>query len=189
MPKFEDELFQVNHNVAGEKAYLLPTAEGPLTSLVRDQILNSTELPMHLVSNTPCFRAEAGSHGRDTRGLLRQHQFHKVEMVKVTMPEDSRQEHKAMVNDAELLLQELNLPYRKVRLCSGDIGFAERLCYDLEVWLPGQQTYREISSISNCFDFQSRRMQLRYVPSNNSPIITHATHNTACVCVCVCVCV
>jgi seryl-tRNA synthetase len=179
LPKFEDDLFQVNHTIGGEKAYLIPTAEVPLTSLYREQILSHQELPLSLVASTPCFRAEAGSHGRDTRGLLRQHQFHKVELVKITTPEDSEKEHEAMVQDAEYLLQQLELPYRKVQLCSGDIGFAARLCYDLEVWLPGQQTYREISSISNCHDFQARRMQLRYRPAEGKkPVLCHTLNGS-----------
>jgi len=168
LPKFEDDLFKVNHLVGGEDAFLIPTAEVPVTNLFRDQIIDSSQLPMSLVCHSPSFRAEAGSYGRDTRGLLRQHQFHKVEMVKICAPADSAKEHEKMTNDAEDLLKSLNLPYRKVLLCSGDTGFAARICYDLEVWLPGQQEYREISSCSNCYDFQSRRMSLRYRVSQNS---------------------
>jgi seryl-tRNA synthetase len=155
----------VSHKVAGEDAFLIPTAEVPVTNLFRDQILNATQLPIRLVSLSPSFRAEAGSYGRDTRGLLRQHQFHKVELVKICSPETSDAEHEALTKDAEGILQALELPYRKVLLCSGDIGFSARMCYDLEVWLPGQQEYREVSSCSNCGDFQSRRMSLRYRPS------------------------
>jgi len=164
LPKFEDDLFKVNHAVGGEDAFLIPTAEVPVTNLFREAIVDETDLPMRLVCASPSFRAEAGSYGRDTRGLLRQHQFHKVEMVKVCTPETSKEEHEKMVNDAELLLQNLEIPYRKVMLCSGDTGFSARICYDLEVWLPGQQEYREISSCSNCYDFQARRMALRYRP-------------------------
>ena len=154
LPKFEEDLFKVSHEVAGEDAFLIPTAEVPVTNLYRDQLLNATQLPMRYVSLSPSFRAEAGSYGRDTRGLLRQHQFLKVELVKLTTPETSLAEHESMVTDVESLLQSLELPYRVVMLCAGDLGFSARLCYDIEVWLPGQQMYREISSISNCFDFQ-----------------------------------
>ena len=162
LPKFEDDLFKVSHSVGGEDAFLIPTAEVPVTNLFKDQIIDGEKLPQSFVCASPSFRAEAGSYGRDTRGLLRQHQFHKVELVKICAPEDSVKEHEKMTNDAEALLQSLELPYRKVLLCSGDIGFSARKCYDLEVWLPGQQMYREISSCSNCYDFQSRRMSLRY---------------------------
>lgn len=165
LPKFEDDLFKVSHTVAGEDAFLIPTAEVPVTNLYRDQLLNATQLPIKIVCMTPCFRAEAGSYGRDTRGLLRQHQFHKVELVKICTPETSDAEHEELTKDAESILQALELPYRKVLLCSGDIGFSARLCYDLEVWMPGQQAYREVSSCSNCHDFQSRRMSLRYRPA------------------------
>ncbi len=171
LPKFEEDLFKVSHTVAGEDAFLIPTAEVPVTNLYRDQLLNQTNLPMKYVCLSPSFRAEAGSYGRDTRGLLRQHQFLKVELVKICTPESSEDEHNSMVGDVEALLQSLELPYRVVMLCSGDIGFSARLCYDIEVWLPGQQMYREISSISNCGDFQSRRMGLRFkaiVPPTNT---------------------
>ena len=162
LPKFEEDLFRVSHSVAGEDAFLIPTAEVPVTNLYRGQLLESAQLPIRHVCLSPSFRAEAGSHGRDTRGLLRQHQFHKVELVKICTPETSAEEHEAMTRDAEALLESLGLPYRRVLLCSGDIGFSARICYDLEVWLPGQQAYREISSVSNCYDFQAQRMQLRY---------------------------
>jgi len=164
LPKFEEDLFQVNHQVQGEDAFLIPTAEVPVTNLLKHHILTAQQLPIKLVCYSPSFRAEAGSAGRDTRGLLRQHQFHKVELVKITSPETSPEEHSALTQDAEALLQALQLPYRKMLLCGGDIGFAARLCYDLEVWLPGQQAYREISSCSNCYDFQAKRMKLRYRP-------------------------
>jgi len=162
LPKFEEDLFKVSHSVAGEDAFLIPTAEVPVTNLYRDQLLDASQLPIYHVCASPSFRAEAGSYGRDTRGLLRQHQFHKVELVKICSAETSNEEHEKMTNDAEDLLKSLDLPYRKVLLCSGDIGFSARICYDLEVWLPGQQQYREISSCSNCYDFQARRMSLRY---------------------------
>jgi seryl-tRNA synthetase len=165
LPKFEEDLFKVNHQVSGEDAFLIPTAEVPVTNLFRDQIVDEAKLPISMVCHSPCFRAEAGSYGRDTRGLLRQHQFQKVELVKICTPETSAAEHENMTGDAEALLQSLDLPYRKVLLCSGDIGFSARICYDLEVWLPGQQEYREISSISNCNNFQSQRMFLRYKSS------------------------
>jgi seryl-tRNA synthetase len=165
LPKFEEDLFKVNHQVGGEDAFLIPTAEVPVTNLFRDQIVDEARLPISMVCHSPCFRAEAGSYGRDTRGLLRQHQFQKVELVKICTPETSAAEHEKMTGDAEALLQSLDLPYRKVLLCSGDIGFSARICYDLEVWLPGQQEYREISSISNCNNFQSQRMFLRYKSS------------------------
>ena len=165
LPKFEDDLFAVNHQVNGEDAFLIPTAEVPITNLHRDEILDASQLPLSYVGLTPCFRAEAGSYGRDTKGLLRQHQFHKVELVKITTPEQSDAEHEALTQHAEECLQLLQLPYRKVRLCSGDIGFSAKHCYDLEVWLPAQQTYREIASCSNCGDFQARRMALRFRPA------------------------
>lgn len=158
LPKFEEDLFR-----AGEHL-LIPTAEVSLTNLVREQILAEDEVaePMRLTALTPCFRAEAGSAGRDTRGLIRQHQFSKVEMVSICRPEDSDAEHERMTGCAEAVLQALELPYRKVLLCKGDMGFAAQKTYDLEVWLPSQNTYREISSVSNCGDFQARRMDARF---------------------------
>ncbi len=164
LPKFEEDLFKTNHSVAGEDAFLIPTAEVPVTSLYRGRLLEASQLPIRHVCGSPCFRAEAGSNGRDTRGLLRQHQFHKVELVKIVEPQHSQHEHEQMLADAEAVLQSLQLPYRTMLLCSGDTGFSARKCYDIEVWLPGQQKYREISSVSNCHDFQSRRMALRYRP-------------------------
>lgn len=158
LPKFEEDLFR-----SGEH-YLIPTAEVSLTNLVREQILPESELatPIRMTALTPCFRAEAGSAGRDTRGLIRQHQFHKVELVSITRPEDSDAEHERMVGCAEAILQALELPYRKMLLCKGDMGFSARKTYDLEVWLPSQGMYREISSCSNCGDFQARRMDARF---------------------------
>lgn len=161
LPKFEDDLFKVSHSVAGEDAFLIPTAEVPVTSLHREQLLEKDALPLRYVCGSNCFRAEAGSYGRDTRGLLRQHQFLKAELVSVVAPEESEAAHQAMVADAEAVLEALELPYRTVLLCSGDMGFSARKCYDLEVWLPGQQAYREVASVSNCADFQARRMGLR----------------------------
>ncbi|CAM9688962.1 unnamed protein product, partial [Sphacelaria rigidula] len=162
LPKFEEDLFKTNHLVANEDSFLIPTGEVPLMNLLRGQLLDKGQLPLSLVALTPCFRAEAGSAGRDTRGLLRQHQFAKVELVKITTLEDSKREHEALTQHAEAVLKALKLPFRRVNLCSGDIGFGARLCYDLEVWMAGQGAYREISSCSNCQDFQSRRMGLRY---------------------------
>lgn len=156
--------FSANFRQELDARYLIPTAEVSLTNLVREQILAEDEIatPMRLTALTPCFRAEAGSAGRDTRGLIRQHQFHKVEMVSITRPEDSEAEHERMVGCAEAVLQALELPYRRVLLCKGDMGFSARKTFDLEVWLPSQGTYREISSCSNCGDFQSRRMDARF---------------------------
>jgi seryl-tRNA synthetase len=165
LPKFEEDLFKLAEPINGREGFLIPTAEVPVTNIHRGKILDESMLPLSYCAFTPCFRAEAGSHGRDTRGYFRQHQFHKVELVKVTTPEQSDEEHHKMLNHAEKLLQALKLPYRKVRLCSGDIGFSARMCYDIEVWLPGQGQFREISSLSNCADFQARRMNLRYRPS------------------------
>lgn len=168
LPKFEEDLFKIaseSHLCNGEDAFLIPTAEVPLTNMHRNSILEEDALPISYVALTPCFRAEAGSYGRDTRGLIRTHQFHKVELVKITTRETSEQQHEELTRHAQACLEALELPYRKVRLCSGDIGFSARHCYDLEVWLPGSQEYREISSCSNTGDFQARRMNLRYRPS------------------------
>ncbi|MFE9083710.1 serine--tRNA ligase [Brevundimonas sp. NPDC003935] len=158
LPKFEEDLFRSGEHL------LIPTAEVSLTNLVREQILGEDEVaePMRLTALTPCFRAEAGSAGRDTRGLIRQHQFSKIEMVSICRPEDSEAEHERMTGCAEAVLQALELPYRKVLLCKGDMGFSAQKTYDLEVWLPSQNTYREISSCSNCGDFQARRMDARF---------------------------
>jgi seryl-tRNA synthetase len=167
LPKFEDDLFKItpeSHQCNGEDAFLIPTAEVPLTNMHRDSILDEADLPISYVALTPCFRAEAGSYGRDTRGLIRTHQFSKVEMVKITTSESSMDQHEELTKHAQACLEALELPYRKVRLSSGDIGFSARHCYDLEVWLPGSQEFREISSCSNTGDFQARRMGLRYRP-------------------------
>ncbi|CEL98192.1 unnamed protein product [Vitrella brassicaformis CCMP3155] len=166
LPKFTEDLFTLDerHSLNGQRGYLIPTAEVPLTNVHRESILDESDLPKSYVALTPCFRAEAGSYGKDTKGLFRQHVFHKVELVKICTPDTSRQQHEAMTRHAEHILRLLGLPYRKVRLCGGDIGFSAAHCYDLEVWLPSQQRYREISSISNCWDFQARRMALRYRP-------------------------
>ncbi len=162
LPKFEDDLFKTR---AGDRdLYLIPTAEVPVTNLHRDEILDAGELPVKYASFTPCFRSEAGSYGKDVRGLIRQHQFHKVELVKLATPETSMAELEGMVADAEEVLKRLGLAYRVVVLSTGDMGFGAAKTYDIEVWLPGQNAYREISSCSNCTDFQARRAQIRYRP-------------------------
>lgn len=165
LPKFGGDLFHtrpLDEEADSSNYALIPTAEVPLTNLVRDEILDESDLPLKLTAHTPCFRSEAGSYGRDTRGLIRMHQFDKVEMVQIVRPEDSMAALEEMTGHAEKVLQLLGLPYRKVALCTGDIGFGSRKTYDLEVWLPAQDTYREISSCSNMWDFQARRMQARY---------------------------
>jgi seryl-tRNA synthetase len=161
LPKFEEDMFKC---IPGD-FYLIPTAEVPVTNLHRDEILGPEQLPIKYAAYTACFRAEAGSAGRDTKGIIRQHQFNKVELVKFTKPEDSYTEHEKLVNDAEDVLQRLGLPYRVMLLCSGDQGFSAAKCYDLEVWLPSFNTYREISSCSNFQDFQARRANIRYRPA------------------------
>jgi seryl-tRNA synthetase len=159
LPKFSEDLFRTT-----DGRWLIPTAEVSLTNAVAGEILDTAALPLRMTALTPCFRSEAGAAGRDTRGFIRQHQFEKVELVTVCRPEDSEGEHEKMVAAAESILQALGLPYRKVLLCAGDMGATARLTYDLEVWLPGQQAYREISSISNCGDYQARRMNARFKP-------------------------
>ena len=161
LPKFSEDLFRTT-----DGRWLIPTAEVSLTNLVRETILDEKDLPLRLTAYTPCFRAEAGAAGRDTRGMIRQHQFSKVELVSITTPEQSREELERMTGAAESVLQALNLPYRVMRLCTGDMGFGSRMTYDLEVWLPGQNAYREISSCSVCGDFQSRRMDARFKPAD-----------------------
>ena len=179
LPKFEEDLFKVSGEIGGQDGFLIPTAEVPVTNMHRDEILNESDLPLKFCSFTPCFRAEAGSYGKDTHGLIRQHQFHKVELVKITRPENAAAEHEALTRDARRLLDLLELPYRVVRLCSGDVSFAAKLCYDLEVWLPGQGKYREISSCSNFGDFQARRMRMRYRPTaGGKPIICHTINGS-----------
>jgi seryl-tRNA synthetase len=160
LPKFADDLFRTT-----DGRWLIPTAEVPLTNLAAKEILAEPQLPIRLTALSPCFRSEAGSAGRDTRGMLRQHQFSKVEMVSITTPEQSAEEHERMTRCAERVLTELGLVWRRVVLCSGDTGFGAAKTYDLEVWLPGQQAWREISSCSNCRDFQARRMDARYRPA------------------------
>jgi seryl-tRNA synthetase len=160
LPKFADDLFQTT-----DGRWLISTAEMSLTNAIREQILDEATLPIRMTALTPCFRSEAGAAGKDTKGLIRQHQFEKVELVSITRPEDSAAEHERMVNAAESILQALKLPYRKLLLCTGDMGSSARKTYDLEVWLPGQGLYREISSCSNCGDWQARRMNARYRPN------------------------
>jgi len=158
LPKFEDDLFHTD----SPDFFLIPTAEVPLTNIHRGETLAAEDLPIYFTAYTPCFRREAGSYGKDTRGLIRQHQFNKVELVKYTLPETSGEELEKLLNNAEIVLQRLGLPYRVVDLCTGDIGFSAARTFDIEVWLPGQNTYREISSCSNCRDFQARRANIRF---------------------------
>jgi len=160
LPKFAEDMFKLE----GREMYLVPTAEVPLTNLFREEILEASQLPIYLTAYTPCFRAEAGSHGRDTRGVIRQHQFNKVELVKIVKPEHSYEELEALTADAERVLQLLGLPYRVMLLSTGDMGFSSAKTYDLEVWMPGYQAYKEISSCSNCEDFQARRANMRFRP-------------------------
>ncbi len=176
LPKFEEDLFKV----PGERDYyLIPTAEVPVTNLVRDKILDARQLPLKYVAHTPCFRSEAGSYGRDVRGMIRQHQFDKVELVQIVAPENSSAALEELTGHAERILQLLELPYRVVCLCGGDMGFSAAKTYDIEVWLPGQGTYREISSCSNTRDFQARRMQARYRdPQTGKPALVHTLNGS-----------
>ena len=177
LPKFEEDLFRINR-VDAEPLYLIPTAEVPVTNIVRDEILAADALPLKLVCHTPCFRSEAGSYGRDTRGMIRQHQFDKVELVQVVQAEQSIEAHEALTGHAEVILERLDLPYRRVVLCTGDMGFSAAKTYDLEVWLPAQNTYREISSCSTFGDFQARRMQARYRNDKNTPEVLHTLNGS-----------
>ena len=177
LPKFEEDLFRIDHD--GRPMYLIPTAEVPVTNFVRETIVDADELPLRYVTHTPCFRAEAGSHGRDTRGLIRQHQFEKVELVQMVRPEDSWQTLEELTGHAETILRKLGLAYRKVVLCGGDLGFSSAKTYDLEVWLPGQNAYREISSCSNMTDFQARRMKARWRnPETGKPELLHTLNGS-----------
>jgi len=192
LPKFREDQFSVTSGrqivappdsateeiVPTSEYWLIPTAEVPLTNLVRESILDEARLPMRMTAGTYCFRAEAGAAGKDTRGMIRQHQFHKVELVSITTPEQSLEEHERMTGCAEKVLQLLELPYRKVVLCTGDMGFASQKTYDLEVWLPGQGKYREISSCSVCGDFQARRMNARYRPADGKPRFVHTLNGS-----------
>ncbi|HRK77465.1 MAG TPA: serine--tRNA ligase [Thiobacillus sp.] len=177
LPKFEEDLFQVPRPDA-DKLYLIPTAEVPVTNLLRDEIVAAEALPLKFVAHTPCFRSEAGSYGRDTRGMIRQHQFDKVELVQMVKPEDSYAALEALTANAEAILQKLGLPYRKMALCSGDMGFSSAKTYDLEVWLPAQNTYREISSCSNFEAFQARRMQARFKVGQGKPELLHTLNGS-----------
>ena len=177
LPKFEEDLFATQ--VGDSRRYLIPTAEVSLTNLVRDSIQDASALPLRFTAHSLCFRAEAGSYGRDVRGMIRQHQFEKVEMVQVARASESYAQLEEMVGHAENVLQKLNLPYRKLLLCTGDIGFQSAKTYDLEVWLPSQSTYREISSCSNCEDFQARRLQARVRnPETNKPELVHTLNGS-----------
>ncbi|WP_417223314.1 serine--tRNA ligase [Amphritea sp.] len=176
LPKFEEDLFKV----PGERDYyLIPTAEVPVTNIVRDEIIDAADMPLRFVAHTPCFRSEAGSHGRDTRGMIRQHQFEKVELVHIVEPTKSWEALEELIGNAEKILQMLNLPYRVVTLCGGDLGFSAAKTYDIEVWLPGQQKYREISSCSNMEDFQARRMMARWRnPETGKPELVHTLNGS-----------
>jgi seryl-tRNA synthetase len=177
LPKFEEDLFSTA--VGESKRYLIPTSEVPLTNLVRDSIVDAESLPLRYAAHSMCFRAEAGSHGRDTRGMIRQHQFEKVELVSIAKPADSDAEHERMTRCAEKVLEALGLPYRRMLLCTGDMGFGAIKTFDLEVWLPSQNTYREISSCSNCGDFQARRMLARWRnPETGKPELVHTLNGS-----------
>jgi len=176
LPKFEEDLFSLAHN--DSKLYLIPTSEVTLTNTVRDEIVPFESLPIKLTAHTPCFRSEAGSYGRDTKGMIRQHQFDKVEMVQIVHPETSYDALEEMVGHAENILKALGLPYRVVSLCTGDMGFGAAKTYDLEVWLPAQNTYREISSISNCEAFQARRLQARFRNESGKPELVHTLNGS-----------
>ncbi|MEM8844518.1 MAG: serine--tRNA ligase [Pseudomonadota bacterium] len=175
LPKFKEDLFQLNSD---NELYLIPTAEVPVTNIWRDKIANVDQLPIKFVSHTPCFRSEAGSYGKDTRGLIRQHQFEKVELVQLVHPDDSWQTLEELTGHAEAVLQTLKLPYQVVNLCGGDLGFSSAKTYDLEVWLPGQNTYREISSCSNFLDFQARRAKARWRESEGKPQLLHTLNGS-----------
>lgn len=177
LPKFEEDLFATR--VGDTRRYLIPTAEVSLTNLVRESIVEAGSLPLRMTAHTPCFRAEAGSGGRDLRGMIRQHQFEKVELVSIVKPTDSATEHERMTRCAEVVLEKLGLPYRRLLLCTGDMSFAAAKTYDLEVWLPSQNTWREISSCSNCTDFQARRMQARWRnPDSGKPELVHTLNGS-----------
>ena len=177
LPKFEADLFKILRPEA-EPLYLIPTAEVPVTNIVRDEILAQDALPLKLVCHTPCFRSEAGSYGKDTRGMIRQHQFDKVELVQVVAAEKSNEAHEELTRHAEIILEKLGLPYRRVALCTGDMGFSSAKTYDLEVWLPAQNTYREISSCSNFEAFQARRMQARCRNDKNKTELVHTLNGS-----------
>jgi seryl-tRNA synthetase len=176
LPKFSTDLFKLTDE---REFYLIPTAEVPVTNFMRDEIVNADALPLKFACHSPCFRSEAGSYGKDTRGMIRQHQFEKVELVQLVKPEESRQAHEDLTRHAEIILQKLDLPYRVVVLCGGDLGFSAEITYDIEVWLPGQDAYREISSCSNFGDFQARRMQARFRnPETGKPELLHTINGS-----------
>jgi seryl-tRNA synthetase len=175
LPKFEEDLFKLTDERGW---FLIPTAEVPLTNLKREQVFSAKEFPLKYVAYTPCFRSEAGSYGKDTRGLIRLHQFNKVEMVNITHPSESEKAHQDMINQARKLLELLKLPYRGLLLCSGDMGFSANKCVDLEVWLPSANKYREISSISNCTDFQARRASIRFKDGDSKPQFAHTLNGS-----------
>ena len=176
LPKFEDDLFKTVDEVP---YYLIPTAEVPLTNLGRERIFDTADIPQKFVAHSPCFRSEAGSYGKDTRGMIRQHQFEKVELVQLVDPKKSSEALESLTNDAEKILKKLNLPYRVVNLCSGDVSFGSSKTYDIEVWLPSQNTYREVSSCSNCTSFQARRMKARWRnPNNKKPELLHTLNGS-----------
>ena len=175
LPKFEGDFYKCEN----EDLYLTPTAEVPITNLHRDEVISLEQLPIKYAAYTPCFRREAGAASKDTRGIIRQHQFNKIELVKITSQEQSNEEHEKLTKDAEEILQKLNLPYRKILLCTGDIGFSAMKCYDLEVWFPSQNTYREISSCSNFGAFQARRINVKYKPSpKDKPLFAHTINGS-----------
>jgi seryl-tRNA synthetase len=183
LPKFEEDLFAAKKGGQEGEAenaalYLIPTSEVPLTNLVRDEVVAEADLPMRLTAHTPCFRSEAGSYGRDTRGMIRQHQFDKVEMVQIVHPDKSYEALEEMTGHAEAVLQALGLPYRVMLLCTGDMGFGSTKTYDLEVWLPAQNTYREISSVSNCEAFQARRLQARFKNAQGKNEFVHTLNGS-----------
>jgi seryl-tRNA synthetase len=188
LPKFEEDLFKVGFGSPVQSVseaaqghgsfYLIPTAEVPVTNIVRDEIVPLEQLPMKFVAHTPCFRSEAGSYGRDTRGMIRQHQFDKVELVQIVHPEKSYEGLEELLGHAETILQKLGLPYRVMKLCTGDMGFSSALTYDIEVWLPAQNTYREISSCSNFEAFQARRMQARFRSAQGKPELLHTLNGS-----------
>jgi seryl-tRNA synthetase len=175
LPKFEEDLFRTAND---PPLYLIPTAEVPLTNMHRDEVFEAGQLPVSYCAFSPCFRAEAGSHGKDVRGIIRQHQFHKVELVKLTRAEESYAEHEKMLDDACEVLRRLGLHHRVVLLCAGDTGFASAKTYDVEVWCPGQDQYREISSVSNCEDFQARRIRVRYRGEGGKPRLAHTLNGS-----------
>ena len=170
LPKFENDQFEIKFDDSGERKFLIPTAEVILTNIVKDKILNPSDLPMRFVASTPCFRKEAGSYGKDTKGMIRQHQFYKVELVSIVKKENCIDELERMTNCATDILDQLELPYRKIILCTGDMGFSAEKTYDIEVWLPSENKYREISSCSSCSTFQAQRMKTRYKDENNKSV-------------------